>query len=68
MKNPEIKLPPPVKNQLVGQDGNAFALMGTWQRKAKKAGWTNSECAVVTEQCMSGDYDNLLNTLMKHSR
>ena len=49
---------------LVGQDGNAFALLGFFSREAKKAGWTKEEIKEVVDKATSGDYDNLLVTLM----
>lgn len=55
----------PVKLKLVGLDGNAFSLMGAFSRAARKEGWTSEEISVVTNQCMSGDYNNLLATLME---
>ena len=50
--------------KLVGKDGNAFALMGYFKQEARKKGWTNEEMKKVTDDCMSGDYDHLLQTLM----
>jgi hypothetical protein len=55
-----------IKLQLVGLDGNAFALMGAFQRQARKEGWTKEEIDKVMEECMKGDYDHLLATLMDH--
>jgi len=55
-----------VKLQLVGLDGNAFALMGAFQRQAKKEGWTKEEIDAVLDDCQSGDYDHLLCVLMDH--
>jgi len=52
--------------RLVGTDGNAFALMGTFQRAARKEGWTQEEIKVVLDKAMSGDYDNLVCTLADH--
>ena len=49
---------------LVGLDGNAFALMGAFQRQARKEGWTKEEINVVMIECRSGDYDHLLQTLV----
>ena len=54
-----------VNLNLVGLDGNAFSLMGAFSRQAKKEGWTAEEIKVVTDKCMSGDYNNLLCTLME---
>ena len=56
-----------VKLTLVGIDGNAFALMGAFKRAARKQGWTADEVQVVLDKCMSGNYDNLLCTLMDNT-
>ena len=55
-----------VNLQLVGLDGNAFVLLGAFQRQARKEGWSAEEIKDVLDECKSGDYDNLLRTLMKH--
>jgi len=55
-----------VKLNLVGLDGNAFALMGAFRSRAKKEGWDQDEISYVIEKCMSGDYDNLLCVLMNY--
>jgi hypothetical protein len=56
-----------VKMNLVGLDGNAFSLMGEFSRNAKRQGWSKEEIDVVLQKCMSGDYDNLLSTLVEHT-
>lgn len=60
MVNKKIKL------KLVGLDGNAFSLMGAFQRQARKEKWSPEEIKEVLDECMSGDYDHLLSTLAKH--
>ena len=55
-----------VKLDLVGLDGNAFALMGAFKKQARKEGWNGDEVTAVMNECMSGDYDHLLCTLMDH--
>jgi len=52
-----------IKLDLVGLDGNAFALMGAFQKQAQREGWTKDEIKVVLDKCTSGDYDNLIVTL-----
>ena len=52
--------------QLVGEDGNAFFILARASRAARRAGWTEDEWAVVREEAKSGDYDHLLQTVMKH--
>lgn len=52
--------------QLVGQDGNALAILGRCQRAAKEAGVDNEEIAKFREKAMSSDYGHLLRTVMEH--
>ena len=51
---------------LVGLDGNAFALLGAFQRQARKEGWTPEEIRTVRDEAMQGDYNHLVRTLVKH--
>lgn len=53
-----------VKWDPVGQDGNAFFLMGSWSHAARAAGWTKDEIDATLAEAMSGDYDNLLRVLI----
>ena len=55
-----------VKMTLVGKDGNAFSLMGAFSGEARRQGWTQDEIGKVTNQCMQGDYNELIATLMNH--
>jgi predicted protein tyrosine phosphatase len=50
---------------LVGLDGNAFALMGAFSKEAKRQGWDSDEIQMVIDECKSGDYDHLLFTLIQ---
>lgn len=56
-----------VNLDLVGLDGNAFNLIGKFRARAIKENWTEEEIEYVTNQCMSGNYDNLLRTLIKYT-
>lgn len=51
---------------LVGLDGNAFALMGAFNRQARREGWTKEEIDFVLTKAKSGNYDNLVSTLADH--
>jgi hypothetical protein len=53
-KKPRVKL--------VGEDGNAFAIMGRCVAAARKAKWTSERIKEFTNKARSGDYDNLLAT------
>ena len=52
---------------LVGLDGNAFALMGAFSKEAKRQGWKTEEIKAVIDECKSGDYDHLLFTLIQYT-
>jgi hypothetical protein len=52
-----------VKMQLVGLDGNAFVIMGTWRSNALRQGWSQEEVRAVINEAQSGDYDHLLATI-----
>jgi len=58
----------PIKLKLVGLDGNAFALMGAFSRAARSQKRTQKEINAVLQDCMSGDYDHLLQVLMAHTK
>lgn len=53
--------------KIVGEDGNAFVILGKFQRGAKKSGWSNEEIKKVTDEATSGDYDKLLRTMMQYT-
>ena len=56
---------PNVKVKLVGNDGNAFVVLGQVRRALKNAGISEEEIKKFTDQATSGDYDNLLNTCIE---
>lgn len=48
-----------VRVKLVGQDGNAFAIMGRVRKALKDAGYHELAKKYI-EEAQAGDYDNLL--------
>ena len=56
---------PQVKVKLVGEDGNAFSIMGRVAQAARRAGLSKEEIAAYRVEAMSGNYDNLLHVTMK---
>ena len=54
-----------VKVRLVGEDGNAYFIMGRVQKALKRAGHEDLAKAYITE-AMSGDYNHLLQTTMDY--
>lgn len=55
-----------VKLNLVGVNGNAFAVMGAFSKQAKRQGWKKAEIDEVLKKAMSGDYNNLLAVISDH--
>jgi len=53
---------------LLGLDGNAFMLIGAWRKQARQERWTSEEIEQVTDEAESGDYDHVLQTLMKYTQ
>jgi hypothetical protein len=62
MKAPLSK--PTVK--LIGQDGNAFAIMGNIKRALKRAGADKEYIDEYLKEATSGDYNHLLTISMKY--
>ena len=56
----------PVKLKLVGLDGNAFSLLGAFQKAARKQGWSAEDVKTVMHEAMKGDYSHLLYVLGSH--
>jgi hypothetical protein len=52
--------------RLVGQDGNAFMVMGLAFRALREAGWSKEERLAFQAEATSGDYHHLLRTVMKY--
>ena len=53
-KFPHINVP------LVGEDGNAFSILGRTIKAMKRGGCTAADCDAYREAATSGDYENLL--------
>ena len=54
-RKPELKL--------IGTDGNAFRILGKAKHVAEA---NNMDWDAISKEAMSGDYDHLLRTMMKH--
>ena len=54
---------PNINIELVGEDGNAFSILGRCTRALKRNG-LNDQVEAFREQATSGDYDNVLRTVM----
>lgn len=49
--------------KILGEDGNAFAILVKASRVAEQ---NNMDWNAIKEEATSGDYDHLLQTMMKH--
>lgn len=49
---------------MVGEDGNAFAILGRCQKAARRAGWTPAEWDAFRSEATSGGYDHLVQTVL----
>ncbi|MDP3181275.1 MAG: hypothetical protein Q8M54_00475 [Desulfobaccales bacterium] len=56
---------PHIKVRLVGEDGNAFAIIGRVRKAMRDAGLTNPEMTEFICQATKGDYNHLLRTVME---
>lgn len=60
-------MPSPAKPQvrLVGEDGNAFAILGRVIRALREAGYSAEEIGRYQAEATSGDYDHLLRVTLE---
>lgn len=66
MRSLAVKVDKKVYLELGVLDGNAFVLMGAFQKQARREGWTQEEIKKVLDECRKSDYDHLIQTLMAH--
>jgi hypothetical protein len=65
---PVTTIEPPAKKAtliLDGVDGNAFMILGSARKTARKAGYTPEQIEALTDEAKNGDYDHLLQTMFK---
>ena len=55
-----------VKMTLEGIGSSAFMIMGVFSKNARRQGWTKKEIKAVIDECKSGDYDHLIQTIMSN--
>ena len=54
---------PHVEVELVGQDGNAFAVLGAASKAMRQADIDKADIDEMMDEAMSGDYNHLLQTV-----
>lgn len=62
---PDLAQYPDVKVRLVGEDGNAFAIIGRVSGALRRAGHTNAS-KEFADEAMTGDYNHVLRTVMAY--
>jgi hypothetical protein len=55
---------PNITVQLLGRDGNAFAILGRVQGAMRRGGVPQDDIKKFMEEATKGDYDRLLTTVM----
>jgi len=55
-----------VKVKLIGQDGNAFYILGAVTKALRKAGYDKEFIQQFQDEATAGDYDHLLQTVMEY--
>lgn len=61
----EVKYPEVKKVKLIGEDGNAFAILGRVMKAMKVAGLPKEVVDEYYKEATSGDYDHLLQTTLR---
>lgn len=56
---------PHVTVALVGEDGNAFAILGRVSKAMRRGGCTKEDIETFMSTATNGDYDHLLCTVME---
>lgn len=45
---------------------NAFMLLATWNKRARRSGWSDTQIESVLKEAESSDYDHLVETLERN--
>lgn len=56
---------PEIRVRLVGEDGNAYAILGRVLRAMRRAGVSKEERDEFAREATSGDYEHLLQTCVR---
>lgn len=51
---------------LVGEDGNAFVILGAVSKACRHAKWPRQAIDTLTTEMTNGDYNHLLQTAMRY--
>jgi len=56
---------PEIVVSMIGEDGNAFSILGRVNRALREHGVSPEECRAFTEEATKATYDDLLNTVQR---
>jgi len=56
---------PNIEVELVGNDGNAFSILGNVTRAMRRGGVPKTDIDAFMAEATAGDYDHLLGTVMR---
>ena len=56
---------PDVHVELFGKDGNSFSILGRVRKAMERSGLSEDQFKEFMKEATSGDYDHLLQTVMK---
>jgi len=56
---------PSVTIRLSGRDGNAFMMTSRTRTALRRSGVSEQECEEFFDEALSGDYDHVIQTIMK---
>lgn len=56
---------PNITVKLIGQDGNAFTIIGAVKHKLRRGGVDSAEIDQFVTEATSGDYDNVIQTTLR---
>lgn len=64
----KLKITKKLKLDLVGVDGNAFAILGAFRKQAKKEKWSKEEIETVLLEATKDDYNHLISTILNYCK
>lgn len=56
---------PHIKVKLIGEDGNAYAIVSRCRQAGRRAGLSNDELSRFVDEAFSSDYDNVIITALR---
>lgn len=61
-----VKENPKVSLDFYSVEANAYAILGRFDREARRSGWSEEDIKKVITEAKRGDYDHLIQTIMRY--